>query len=128
VFEAMKDATPVEVGSSDPEHRSISLHAEGEALLVLSQLADPQWEGEWLGHEGSTKAEPLRAFGRPNEGAWQAFRLPGNGDWTLRLVYRAHDVRQGLWFSAISASIFGACFVVFGRDRTPAYALRSESS
>lgn len=119
VLAAMNDARPVEVRSADPEHRVASIHTNGPALLILSQLADPQWEAVWVSANGEQKSEPLRAFGRPGEGAWQAVRVPARGDWTLRLVYRGRDVYQGLACSAIAWSVFGAAFLAFGRERSP---------
>jgi hypothetical protein len=117
IRKALRDALPVEVRSSDPEHREISLHAEAPSILVISQLADPEWQAVLQNRGERRTSEPLPAFRGPDGGAWQAFMIPRAGDWSLSLAYRGRDVFQGLAISGVAWFLFGVVFMRFGRER-----------
>jgi hypothetical protein len=85
-----------------PERLEVTVEAEGPAAVVLSQLADPQWRGRWVGPAGEGPATIVPVFVGPEERGWQALTLPGPGRWTLRLEYRARDVQEGLIVSGLS--------------------------
>ncbi|MCA1686911.1 MAG: hypothetical protein LC745_13270, partial [Planctomycetia bacterium] len=117
VLGALKDASPLDVRPVNPEQRVIRCRPAGSSLVLVSELADPQWEAELQDSGGARRVEPvLRAFGRPNQGAWQAVRVSGPGDWTLRLTYRARDVDQGLFISGGALTLLTALFLRFGRE------------
>jgi len=104
VLAALADAAPLELRRGEPGAASVALTTEGPALVLISQLADPQWEAVWTGPGGDRPALVRRAFGQPGRGAWQAVEVPGPGRWTLRLRYRASDVLTGLVVSALAAA------------------------
>ncbi len=116
VLKILKDASPIEVKSADPEHRELSVRCEGPSLVVLSELADPQWRAELLDMKGEKHVAPVeRAFGSPNLGAWQAVQLPTRGEWTLRLSYQGRDVLEGLIVSALAWMLLVGLWVRYGR-------------
>ena len=117
VLRAMAGASPLEVEAADSEHRALTVRTDGEALVVLGELADPQWRARLADDRGRQTAVPVeRAFGRPNQGAWQAVRIPGAGTWRLSLAYRANDVYQGLAGSGLAAVAWIGLFVAAGRS------------
>ena len=115
VISALSDARPIAVEHESPELRVFRIHSEVPALLVFSELADPQWRAVWTGLNGEQYGMIHRAFGRPNQGAWEAVHVPGNGDWTLRLIYRGVDVEVGLAISLIAWLTLGMMFFSFER-------------
>ena len=115
VLAVFADATSVQVEHLSPEARAFRVHADGPAMIIFSELADPQWQATWTGLDGERAGAIGRAFGRANHGAWQAIQIPGPGDWTLRLNYRARDVELGFGISAVSVIAFGLLFAVGGR-------------
>lgn len=116
VLDALKGATPLEVRAPAADHREVRFRCDGPALVVLSELADPQWLPEFVSPGGTPQPTPLlRAFGRANQGAWQAVRVPGRGDWTLRLRYRAYDVEQGLAVSGLAWLLLAGLWSRHGR-------------
>jgi hypothetical protein len=117
VLDVLDVARPLDVRRDGPEHRELTIRADGASLVILSELSDPQWSASWLGTGGERAGRVERAFGRPNLGAWQAVRVPGPGDWTLRLTYRGRDVYEGLALSGASLIVFAALFVRYGRAR-----------
>ncbi len=116
VIEALKESLPLDVQSPNPEHRRVTLKSQGPALVVFTELADPQWEAGLMGRDGkSSPVKVFRAFGRPNQGAWQAVKVPGSGAWTISLEYRARDVGQGLAVSAGAWGVWGGLAFWHGR-------------
>jgi hypothetical protein len=115
VFNAMRKARPIDVRRPDPEHRALEFHTDGPSLIVLSELADPEWQATLSGPGGERVGPVNRAFGRPNSGAWQAVQIPESGDWSLRLTYRGRDVYIGLGVSAVAFLVFAVLFVLYGR-------------
>lgn len=104
-------ARPLSTVSRSPERLDVSLNADGPGWVIVTQLADPQWEARWTGDSGleSTTAEILPTFRRkPSEGGWQRIRVPGPGRWSLRLEYQARDVHTGLVISGVSWLAWGA--------------------
>ena len=106
VLGALRDAVPVAVHTPVPERRELSVHANGPSLLVLSQLADPQWTATIARNSMEYVSEPLPAFRNPKGGAWEAIRIPEAGDWRVRLTYQGRDVYQGLGISAVAWTLF----------------------
>lgn len=106
----LQAARPLTWKAPDPEHLEVTLHAEGPAVVVVSMLFDPEWQGRWERRGEGREAELRRAFGVLRGGTvvdhgWIAATVPGPGDWTLRLSYRGQDVKVGLMVSA-SAWLF----------------------
>jgi hypothetical protein len=121
IFDA---ARPLDATSSRPEEWTISV-VDGEwGWVVVSQLADPQWQAHWIGLDGQGEHDfpILPTFHKENEpGGWQRVKVPGPGRWTLRLNYDARDVVDGMtisiiaWFSWILAAASTAFRSVTGR-------------
>ncbi len=98
------------------------------AWVIVSQLADPQWQARWIGLDGQGEYDgpilpTFRKGGEP--GGWQRVEVPGPGRWTLRLNYDAHDVAEGMaisiiaWVSWILVAVSTAIRSVFGRCFAP---------
>jgi hypothetical protein len=117
VFETLKDAEVVSMHMPDPEHRRLRVLAYRPSILVLSQLADPEWQAVLERNGQTTVCEPLPAFPGPDGGAWQAIRIPEAGEWSVRMVYRGRDVYQGLAISALAWMTFAYIWFRFGRER-----------
>ena len=117
ILAALRGAEPLDLRRGEPGSATLSLHCDGPALVMITQLADPQWEAAWSGPGGERSAAIRPAFGRPGQGAWQAVAVPGAGDWTLRVNYHGRDVGTGLIVSALAVS---ALAVVLVRSRGPA--------
>jgi hypothetical protein len=117
IIGALGRAMPLETRSLSPERLEVDVQSKGPALVVVSQLADPQWRATWSSRDGGRPAEVFRAFGRPGRGAWQALRVPEPGVWTLRLDYDARDLREGMALSGLSWVGWTAAFLRWGRPR-----------
>ena len=115
VLNALASARILDVRRESPERLEIVVPADAPALVVISALADPEWRAEWLGSGSEVHIE--RAFGRPNQGAWQAVHVPGGGARTLRLVYRGRDVSQGMTVSVGGFLLFAGLSLRYGRNR-----------
>jgi hypothetical protein len=116
VLRIIEKAEPLELASADPEHRRLDVRSEAESIVVVSELADPLWKAAWTNTDGLERESIVeRAFGMPNLGAWQAVRVPGRGQWTLRLSYSGRDVYEGLTISGISITLMAALYYVYGR-------------
>ena len=114
VLSVLENAIPLEIRSPRPERMELDVQSEGSAVVIVSQLAHPQWRAHWRrrGQGGVNAASIARVFGgrRPGEGAWQAVRVPGPGAWTLRMGYDDRDVRTGL---AVSAAAWASGLLVY---------------
>jgi len=117
VLDAMREARPLDLSRPMPERRELRVRTDGPGMIVLSELADPEWRGVWSGPNGDRPAVIDRAFGRANQGAWQAVRVPGPGSWTLRLRYDGQDVRLGLAVSTLAWAAWAWLFWRAGRGR-----------
>jgi hypothetical protein len=112
-------AEPLSWRSPFPGRVEIDVDGQGQEVVVVAQLADPQWRALWIGGRGA-QATPITAvFRRPGQGGWQALRVPERGRWTLRLDYDPRDVRQGLAVSGISWLLLVATWIVMKRPTTP---------
>ncbi len=98
-------ALPLREETHKTEVMDIPVDAQAPGWIIITQLADPQWRGQWRDRDGgaSVAAEILPAFRlRPGDGGWQRVRVPGPGRWTLHLEYVASDVTEGLAISGVS--------------------------
>jgi hypothetical protein len=105
VLEVFESARPLTVQSTRPERLDVTVDVEGErdASVLITQLADPQWEGRWISSEGRERPAQIRpVFRTTGEFGWQAVDVPGPGRWTLHLEYGARDVHMGLIVSGVS--------------------------
>ena len=89
-------------------------HAANEPrLIVICQLADPQWEATLNGRPIST----FRAFGIAGQGAWTGIVLPDNREERLRLRYDGRDIREGWMISAVAVLIWGGALLRSARTK-----------
>jgi hypothetical protein len=98
-------AEPLVVHSARPEEWTISVQVKEDAWVILSQLADPQWQARWVGEEGQPMihGNVLPAFRKESQpGGWQCLAVPPSGHWTLRLEYDARDVAEGAAISLVA--------------------------
>jgi hypothetical protein len=103
LLELFDRARPLPLVRHTSEHLEVNVEADAAGWIIVTQLADPQWQARWIGRDDRDQAsvEILPAFRRgPGEGGWQRVRVPGPGRWTLRMKYVAVDVVQGLYVSA----------------------------
>jgi hypothetical protein len=110
-------AVPLDVASRRPEEVTIKLDASEPGWVIVSQLADPQWEAHWLDQKGRDygTAEILPTFAKPGEpGGWQRVGIPGPGPWLLRLTYEARDVSAGLAISVVAWTCGAALALYWG--------------
>ena len=49
VLAVLDDALPLEIRLARPERLELDVRAEGPAVVIVSQLADPQWRAHWEG-------------------------------------------------------------------------------
>ncbi|MDR3637266.1 MAG: hypothetical protein P4L84_25905 [Isosphaeraceae bacterium] len=115
VLALFKQATPLVWRSIAPTRVEVNVESKGPDVVIVSQLADPQWRARWVGKTGERDAEIRAVFRAPGQGGWQAIRVPEPGTWTLRLEYDARDVRQGLAVSGVSWLFVIGAVVVSGR-------------
>ena len=83
----------------------VPVDADGDGWVVVSQLADPQWQARWTGRDGQgdRPAEIVPTFRREaRREAGRGSRVPGPGRGCLHLEYVAADVTRGLWISALA--------------------------
>jgi hypothetical protein len=102
-------ARPVALERRTSLQLEVNVETGAAGWIIVSQLADPQWQGRWIGldSEDQAPAEILPAFRRgPGEGGWQRVRVPGPGRWRLRMEYVAVDIAQGLAVSAAAALLW----------------------
>ncbi|MFO0907722.1 MAG: hypothetical protein U0794_05070 [Isosphaeraceae bacterium] len=115
ILSTLADAQPLKVSRPDPEHLTVDYDVAGPGLILVTQLADPQWTAtqKWNG-----RVEPVpirRAFGREGAGAWQLMSVAEAGRGTLELAYRADDVFLGLAVSGFALLIWGGLWLGAGR-------------
>jgi hypothetical protein len=105
ILRVFEHAKPLVSESRTPEESTISVDADERGWVIVTQLADPQWQAQWSSPEVSRKFDDtLRpAFRRANEaGGWQCVEVPAPGRWILRLEYEAKDSMIGLGVSIIA--------------------------
>lgn len=121
VRSALRDAAPLPVERVSPTQVKATLDVSGPALIVVSQLADPQWRARWVGPGGERDVSIQPVFGTGDDVGWQAVETPGpTGRWTLRLDYEARDVRLGLIVSAIAWGLGVLIYILTSRMMKPA--------
>src|SRR5262249_30880030 len=99
ILKVLERASPLASTSSHPENLEVEVRVQGPAAVVISQLADPEWQALLRGPRGDRPAVIERVFG-----GWQAVGVPGPGHWRLVLRYRGRDVAIGLAISAVAWS------------------------
>jgi hypothetical protein len=105
ILAVFKSAHPLEAESSCPENWTINVETDQPSWVIISQLADPQWQASWCDSRGKDAgpAEILQTFHKAGEaGGWQRVAVPGPGCWMLRLEYDAADAAYGLAISVIA--------------------------
>lgn len=115
LLELFDRARPLEVERPSSLRWDIPVDTDGEGWVIVTQLADPQWQARWTERDGreARPAEILPAFRREaSAGGWQRVRVPGPGRWVLHLEYSAADVTLGLWISAAAWPLWGAVLAV----------------
>jgi hypothetical protein len=116
VLDLFGGARPLGTRSTVPERLEIDVPVEGAgAVVVVTQLADPQWRARWVGPNGERDAAIAPVFRLPRHEGWQAVAVPEPGRWTLRLDYDARDVRQGLVVSGLAWLLGVWTYLRFGR-------------
>jgi hypothetical protein len=108
VLRVLESATPLSVRSLRPERLELEVESAGPAAVIVTQLADPQWQARWSGSQGDRPARIVPVFAGRGEHGWQALTVPGPGRWTLHLEYVARDVQFGLIVSGLSFLVFTA--------------------
>jgi hypothetical protein len=117
VLEVLGRGRGLDVRRSRPERVEIAVEADGPAVLIVAQLADPAWRATWVGPDGPRPAAIVPAFALPRQGArpeekgWQAVAVPGAGRWTLRLDYDDRAVAASLVVSGVSWLVWPLGFV-----------------
>jgi hypothetical protein len=106
LLELFDRARPVALERRSSQLLEVNVEADAAGWIIVTQLADPQWQGRWIGLDSDDQApaEILPAFRRgPGDGGWQRVRVPGPGRWKLRMEYAAVDVARGIMVSAVAA-------------------------
>jgi hypothetical protein len=119
VFDA---ATPLESASDSPLRLDVAVEVESPGWVIVTQLADPQWQARWSGAGAEyAPGEVLATFRRGRtDGGWQRVRVPEPGRWVLHLDYVATDVRQGMLITAVALPLWVivlTAFVILSRRR-----------
>jgi hypothetical protein len=106
ILTLFESASPLIAKNPNPESWSIEVDGtETESLVVISQLADPQWNAYWISRDNDRRFDDVvrPVFFKNNEpGGWQSVRVPGKGHWTLHLEYEALDLAQGAAISTVA--------------------------
>ena len=98
-----------------PDRADVAVDAEAPGWVLVTQLADPQWQAGWTDEAGAERCRRRscrRSGGRERDGGWQRVRVPGPGRWTLHLEYQARDVREGLAISAVAWLAWGIALAI----------------
>lgn len=117
ILSVFERAKPLDWRSPRPGRLEVDIDSEGDELVVISQLADPQWRARWVGKASEQPGTIHAVFRAKGQGGWQAVRVPEPGRWTLCLDYDARDVRQGLVVSGVSWFLMLGAVVFAGRRR-----------
>jgi hypothetical protein len=106
-------ARPLRADLLSSQRVDVTVDCTEPGWVIVSQLADPQWQAHWSSESGKDQqAEILPTFRRKqSEGGWQRVRVSGPGRWTLHLDYEASDVRQGIAISAAAWLAWGLLLV-----------------
>jgi hypothetical protein len=111
----LRGASALAVRRPRPERLEARVQVVEKGVVLVAQLAHPEWRAWWEGPGGLRPARILPAFARPGDMGWQAVETPGPGPWTLRMEYDARDVRVGLGISAVSGLVWALSYLVVGR-------------
>jgi hypothetical protein len=120
VLRVLEPAKRLPVRTVRPERLDVTVEAHGPAAVVVTQLADPQWQARWVGYDGGDRPAAIApAFVRHGEHGWQAVTVPGPGRWTLQMEYIARDVQAGLIVSGVSFLVLIGLGVFLRPRRSP---------
>lgn len=112
VLKTLETAELLNLQRPRPEQARVELTVSGPGAIIVTQLADPQWQARWSGPGGTRPARIVPVFRQDTGLGWQGVVAPGPGRWTLLLDYNARDVRQGLWVSAVAGVLWMVGLVV----------------
>ncbi|SIN86173.1 hypothetical protein SAMN05444166_1319 [Singulisphaera sp. GP187] len=115
VFHTLRDATPLPAERVSPTQVNLTIDVAGPAVVIVSQLADPQWRARWVGPEGERDAPIRPIFTAKDDVGWQVVETPDSGRWTLRMNYEARDVRIGLIVSTIAWAVLFLIYFLTSR-------------
>jgi hypothetical protein len=106
-------ARPLPAESLSSQRVDVGVKCAEPGWVIVSQMADPQWQAGWTSESGYDRAPAILPTFRRKEsdGGWQRVRVPGPGRWTLHLEYVARDVQQGLAISAAAWLAWGLLLV-----------------
>ncbi len=119
VLKTLEPAKPLRLQRSRPEHLTLDLAVTEKSVVIVSQLSDPQWMGQWVNASGRVPATIHPVFRQGSAFGWQAIETPGPGRWTLEMTYDARDVRQGLAVTMVAGALWTLGFVGTGRRKAP---------
>ena len=105
ILRVISRAEPLSSESKTPEQWTIVVDAPEPGWVLVTQLADPQWNAKWTSLDSRLDFDepPRQAFRKANEpGGWQCIEVPSPGHWVLRLEYEAQDAAIGLGISVIA--------------------------
>jgi hypothetical protein len=103
-------ALPLHANLSSSSTLKVDVDASSPGWVIVTQLADPQWQAHWVGQDGQGEFPAVleQTFGcEASELGWQRAEVPSHGRWTLHLNYDARDLRHGWFISAASWPIWG---------------------
>jgi hypothetical protein len=126
---------PLPWSSDVPERLTVEMPHESGAgsWVIVTQLHDPGWCGEWVDPDGTRAATVVPAFRTlpASSGGWQAIKVPGPGRWTLRLWYEGRAAWRGLAASGVAWAVWTGLWIApwrWIRRRTEGGSARSESA
>jgi hypothetical protein len=106
---------PLTLRAQVPERLELDVQTEGPAVVLITELDDPEWHARLIGHDGERAARVYRLFGDRLAG-WQGIDIPGAGHWRLILRYEGRAARRGLAISAVAWSVWLLAYWWFGHQ------------
>jgi hypothetical protein len=97
-----------------PERLEIAINTDGPAIVLITQLDDPEWHARLIGPDGERSTRVDRLFGDRLAG-WQGVDIPRSGRWRLILTYQGRGALRGLAISVVAWSAWVLAYWWFGR-------------